>query len=205
MNVRPSGRPEGEYSIAEEGREARRVLWSTTVWTKRACGKGRRRAASSWGLTRRPVDLEPLVALPCGPGRADETDACSIGQAEETPPHEWGRLLSISSFPLVLGNTPTCVGKTREARLRDTSIWKHPHMRGEDCLLRAASAIARETPPHAWGRQESFQAIRYGIRNTPTCVGKTENVKRIHAKKQKHPHMRGEDTDILLTFSVRVK
>ena len=167
MNVRPPGRPEGEYSIAEEGREARRVLWSTTVWTKGACGKGRRRAASSWGLTRRPVGLEPLAALPCGHGRAD---ARSTGQAGEIPPRRWGRLKRSPSLELLHRNTPTCVGKTRGQRHFRKEQEKHPHMRGEDAADRPFMTIVMETPedvtrkmqkifiletpPHAWGRQD---------------------------------------------------
>ena len=193
MNVLPSGRPGGEYSIAEEGREAQRVLWSTTVWTKGACGKGRRRVASLWGLTRRPVDLEPLAALPCRPGRADETDARSTGQAEETPPRVWGRPSRHSRLQLAERNTPTYVGKTAELHVYLSPRQKHPHMRGEDATLPSAKPPERETPPHAWGRRNATQrAARYNG-NTPTCVGKTATITDDLREVWKHPHMRGED------------
>ncbi len=54
MNVRPPGRPEGEYSIAEEGREARRVLWSTTVWTKKDLRKRAKTGRVVMGMQQRP-------------------------------------------------------------------------------------------------------------------------------------------------------
>ena len=50
----------------------------------------------------------------------------------ETPPHAWGR--PDPDLPTVRsdGNTPTCVGKTRESITRASISKKHPHMRGED-------------------------------------------------------------------------
>ena len=44
-------------------------------------------------------------------------DACRFGVhsvKQETPPHAWGRLQNILNDPEITGNTPTCVGKTRE-------------------------------------------------------------------------------------------
>ena len=74
---------------------------------------------------------------------------------------------------LVLGNTPTCVGKT---------IWhpcivylgkKHPHMRGED--------------------HTALGGTQMRVGNTPTCVGKTRPAFVVTVRNWKHPHMRGED------------
>ena len=51
-----------------------------------------------------------------------------------------------------VGNTPTCVGKTRPAFVVTVRNWKHPHMRGEDLQQVSAQEDDLETPPHAWGR-----------------------------------------------------
>ena len=51
-----------------------------------------------------------------------------------------------------VGNTPTCVGKTRPAFVVTVRNWKHPHMRGEDDHPDYEAVKNMETPPHAWGR-----------------------------------------------------
>ena len=72
-------------------------------------------------------------------------------------------------------------------------FWKHPHVRGEDKTKDKTEAMARETPPRAWGRLCAFQSRTRRAGNTPTCVGKTRS-RRLHAgQAQKHPHVRGED------------
>ena len=50
----------------------------------------------------------------------------------ETPPHAWGRRNGLRLLHSQAGNTPTCVGKTRYALLKEHVHRKHPHMRGED-------------------------------------------------------------------------
>ena len=52
----------------------------------------------------------------------------------------------------------------------------------------------RETPPRAWGRRALLSLERSGLRNTPTCVGKTFGAPVFSLIYQKHPHVRGEDT-----------
>ncbi len=42
----------------------------------------------------------------------DEFATADIAVAEETPPRVWGRLTSAASKTNMVGNTPTCVGKT---------------------------------------------------------------------------------------------
>ena len=91
----------------------------------------------------------------------------------ETPPHAWGRPQRLALAVLVLGNTPTCVGKTGRHLDEQAYKQKHPHMRGEDSSSSAACCALAETPPHAWGRHIRSRATACGGRNTPTCVGKT--------------------------------
>ena len=74
-----------------------------------------------------------------------------------------------------VGNTPTCVGKTRPAFVVTVRNWKHPHMRGEDAIPESVMMNPIETPPHAWGRHTEPPVINVRVGNTPTCVGKTLN------------------------------
>ena len=96
-----------------------------------------------------------------------------------------------------VGNTPTCVGKTRPAFVVTVRNWKHPHMRGEDgngSYLRNSDI---ETPPHAWGRRNTLTEQGVYAGNTPTCVGKTLALSLLPDLDRKHPHMRGEDLSAL--------
>ena len=70
----------------------------------------------------------------------------------ETPPHAWGRRGGDKSPRIIVGNTPTCVGKTLTPRHRVCVPQKHPHMRGEDSIKQFGEPRKLETPPHAWGR-----------------------------------------------------
>ena len=91
----------------------------------------------------------------------------------ETPPQAWGRPVYHPGQVLHLGNTPTGVGKTSAAPFSETSFQKHPHRRGEDNDFMELGNQAEETPPQAWGRLLSGDAIQFTYRNTPTGVGKT--------------------------------
>ena len=51
-------------------------------------------------------------------------------------------------------------------------------MRGEDPLFKASTSVKLETPPRAWGRQKAPWVGWSYSRNTPTCVGKTNAVKK---------------------------
>ena len=79
---------------------------------------------------------------------------------------------------------------------------KHPHVRGEDFASSPNEVQQEETPPRAWGRQELQRAELELAGNTPTCVGKTAGGERAAGSRWKHPHVRGEDTERLLTFFI---
>ena len=92
-----------------------------------------------------------------------------------------------------MGKTPS-VGVGRGPR------GKHPHMRGEDGVSAIGTKIYVETPPHAWGRHPNFTLFLKQLGNTPTCVGKTDYTRWMSAHIQKHPHMRGEDSESMSVF-----
>ena len=77
-------------------------------------------------------------------------------------------------------------------------------MRGEDFRLGGFLGHGLETPPHAWGRH-NYQTDRIvSDGNTPTCVGKTNIIFPLFRRRQKHPHMRGEDRMIFFgIFAIR--
>ena len=117
------------------------------------------------------------------------TDAIAL----ETPPRAWGRRYHHITGDVSIGNTPTCVGKTRPRPESGWWKWKHPHVRGEDRHGKGGGVWDIETPPRAWGRQSgpSIFLMKYG--NTPTCVGKTSSLACFSFCRWKHPHVRGED------------
>ncbi|SYC69743.1 Domain of uncharacterised function (DUF2825) [Klebsiella pneumoniae] len=71
---------------------------------------------------------------------------------------------------------------------------KHPHVRGEDPADQRGALATRETPPRAWGRRFRRKGAHINNRNTPTCVGKTDPDRLASGHKEKHPHVRGEDS-----------
>ena len=123
----------------------------------------------------------------------DYRKSCKNTCVAETPPHAWGRPAFMEFAPKALGNTPTCVGKTQLWPRASAGSEKHPHMRGEDCLLLISDKCVPETPPHAWGRRIHLRNFKVPSRNTPTCVGKTHRPRKNNERPWKHPHMRGED------------
>ena len=118
--------------------------------------------------------------------------AVSLATAE-TPPRAWGRRKLIPDGHNLCGNTPTCVGKTLELFCQYIFKKKHPHVRGEDKTFFHRNRDQEETPPRAWGRPWGYCPHTLPIRNTPTCVGKTNGQRHSACHPQKHPHVRGED------------
>ena len=111
----------------------------------------------------------------------------------ETPPRAWGRQAAMGGTPFSHRNTPTCVGKTRRKGGFERLLGKHPHVRGEDFSWHEDGEGRTETPPRARGRQPPQHSGRLEVRNTPTCVGKTNLLALRVTRRRKHPHVRGED------------
>ena len=70
-------------------------------------------------------------------------------------------------------------------------------MHGEDCATKSRTISSIETPPHAWGRLVKSLNNTEMCGNTPTCMGKTTSTFSSVMQPQKHPHMHGEDGDII--------
>ena len=106
----------------------------------------------------------------------DETGQRPCPDMTETPPRAWGRLHHDSRRDCMNRNTPTCVGKTASFhRRRTTSRETPPRAWGRLCPM-MFRVFCCETPPRAWGRHDGHRSGRRRRRNTPTCVGKTQNL-----------------------------
>ena len=153
----------------------------------------------------------------------DRSSSHPLRSWSETPPRAWGRPLFEPSAPVVVGNTPTCVGKTFKQRQSVGDVQKHPHVRGEDLFCCTAIHHNTETPhgrgeefspffrdrtgveppPRAWGRRSRAREWTRRAGNTPTGVGKTSPLARFRRALKKHPHVRGEDPHSLYKQTAR--
>ena len=70
-------------------------------------------------------------------GRGEDVDQIpNVPFTGETPPRAWGRVEFAILHGVVVGNTPTCVGKRfAEVNILCTTT-KHPHVRGEESTLK---------------------------------------------------------------------
>ena len=78
-------------------------------------------------------------------------------------------------------------------------------MRGEDLPFTFLPSRDRETPPHARGRLAHKALYLKQPGNTPACAGKTSCFFAFWAWSRKHPRMRGEDPNTLMTLSSSVE
>ena len=69
--------------------------------------------------------------------------------------------------------TPTCVGRTLGADIRQYPEAAHPHVRGEDDALAQLVDDLHGSPPRAWGGLAYTRRPDRRRRLTPTCVGRT--------------------------------
>ena len=127
------------------------------------------------GVGKTPGSDKTPVAFKKHPhGRGE--DACYLEylkEKKETPPRAWGRQTHFFRPDRAGRNTPTGVGKTIACKLQGHILLKHPHGRGEDVVPPCLYGTTLETPPRAWGRQETPKCAKEFSRNTPTGVGKT--------------------------------
>src|SRR5690606_14775005 len=89
--------------------------------------------------------------------------------------------------------TPTCVRTTLTLSARESAMAVHPHVRGDDPVLRQSTCSACGSPPRAWGRRIQMPSRGPLGRFTPTCVGTTGNRKLGLQHRPVHPHVRGDD------------
>ena len=123
----------------------------------------------------------------------DERELDRLVNPGGSPPRAWGRRTTVFSAATEVRFTPTCVGKTPSRRAGAPAASVHPHVRGEDGVIVAGSAVRNGSPPRAWGRHRFILQRPNACRFTPTCVGKTGLSLVICLAAPVHPHVRGED------------
>ena len=151
----------------------------------------------AWGRPNENYSGRPYSRKKHKRGGEDTGIAMLLCLGVETPPRAWGRRLLQAGGHGYRGNTPTCVGKTERCRAYRAKTRKHPHVRGEDPTNTSIPWIPAETPPRAWGRHFSTQKSALAYRHTPPCVGKTLTALASTSSQEKHPHVRGEDSEQL--------
>ena len=110
-----------------------------------------------------------------------------------SPPHAWGQSWRWGRAFSPLRFTPTCVGTIFADGSERTNDAVHPHMRGDNGLLRPFRGGYRGSPPHAWGQCVVVVGGGSHARFTPTCVGTMRLNPRFPPTYTVHPHMRGDN------------
>ena len=129
----PHGRGEDNLNLHKQNHEketpprawGRRFWWNQHQYHKRntPTGVGKTRC-KAWRISR-------FQKHPHGRGEDPMTTAEPFS-IPETPPRAWGRPCSRFGKGLLVGNTPTGVGKTNGSVTESDVREKHPHGRGED-------------------------------------------------------------------------
>ena len=91
----------------------------------------------------------------------------------------------------------TCVGKTQSSTAACISCSDHPHLRGENLQTATAHKYPSGPSPPAWGKLPDVFVTLGMVRTIPTCVGKTASHKSLSSVSSDHPHLRGENRNIL--------
>ena len=113
----------------------------------------------------------------------------------ETPPLTRGRPASLPPRPACPRNTPAYAGKTVKLVDLSNSLQKHPCLRGEDDSSSDQNGTSSETPPLTRGRRPAQALHERALGNTPAYAGKTRNFHRPGDVVRKHPRLRGEDAN----------
>ena len=90
--------------------------------------------------------------------------------------------------------TPTCVGKTPSEVRFPCGARVHPHVCGENQLGELKIQRLPGSPPRVWGKRPHLSPLPPTRRFTPTCVGKTRQVRELSENPKVHPHVCGENT-----------
>ena len=116
-----------------------------------------------------------------------------FSQSAGSPPRAWGRLFGRNSVDRRNRFTPTCVGTTIHKISVSGISPVHPHVRGDDSMVKNLSSGVVGSPPRAWGRHQSTKKAIGSHRFTPTCVGTTGRRGVVDIRVLVHPHVRGDD------------
>src|SRR5262249_54018341 len=122
--------------------------------------------------TMQDLSLQPAAAPVHPHMRGDNVDGGMQGPfASGSPPHAWGQFWARRGWRRSCRFTPTCVGTMDSEKSRALNATVHPHMRGDNVILRSVCRLTRGSPPHAWGQYLPLDRQMTLQRFTPTCVG----------------------------------
>ena len=88
-----------------------------------------------------------------------------------SPPHAWGQSIRLPHKRRIDRFTPTCVGTMLKCLSIPAYEAVHPHMRGDNLVLKQPTTLEAGSPPHAWGQCINITRRTVNGRFTPTCVG----------------------------------
>jgi len=115
---------------------------------------------------------------------------CEVG----SPPRAWGRCPCREVAARVARFTPACVGTIRTLEHGGFLLPVHPRVRGDDSVPSEFVSPTCGSPPRAWGRLETADAIREHRRFTPACVGTIAKSAGCCVAAAVHPRVRGDDS-----------
>ena len=111
---------------------------------------------------------------------------------EGSPPQVWGNLITNQLADLYQWFTPTGVGKPAAPSTGGYYAKVHPHRCGETRLVMGWRGRRRGSPPQVWGNPRHKAGLGWGMRFTPTGVGKPFGGAGRPGHRQVHPHRCGE-------------
>jgi len=116
----------------------------------------------------------------------------SLFPSPGSPPRAWGKDQVYRMPATTRRFTPTGVGKRGFRPGISPGNPVHPHGRGEKCGSAPSQRPRLGSPPRAWGKALDFNDGLLSLGFTPTGVGKRSPQPQRLARKQVHPHGRGE-------------
>ena len=125
--------------------------------------------------------------------RGESPNAIASGMSHSgSPPRTWGKRL-VTVVPIIMiGFTPTHVGKASDKRSSLPQIRVHPHARGESRRRQPDHQLRLGSPPRTWGKRNRGGWIGGNTGFTPTHVGKARARLQPFGATAVHPHARGE-------------
>lgn len=116
-------------------------------------------------------------------------------------PRAWGTPLHTMQVQRFYGIIPACVGNTKGGSMSPCKDRDHPRVRGEHRCIQNCPRDDKGSSPRAWGTPQVKGLIDLALRIIPTCVGNTPAIRYRPNDPEDHPHVRGEHTASIPSFS----
>ena len=116
-------------------------------------------------------------------------------EPQETSPHTRGEPQAVGQGWQNRRNIPAYAGRTSQQRDLCARYWKHPRIRGENLTSDLSGVIPIETSPHTRGERWLTSLRAFSAGNIPAYAGRTLDAEKKKMVFEKHPRIRGENTD----------